>query len=71
MRERDWLPKGSAHSNAKLTEDDVKLILALNQERLEIRKRLKQVSIEAIANKFDMSPTVIGRIVNGHSWRHV
>ena len=35
-RERDWLPKGSKHHNAKLTEDDVKLILELNKERLEI-----------------------------------
>lgn len=71
LNREPWQPKGSKHFHAKLTEEDVKLILALNEERLEIRKKLKEVSIEGIARKFDMSPSVIGRIVRGHAWRHV
>jgi hypothetical protein len=70
-RERDWLPKGSRHWNAKLTEYDVKLILELDEERREIRQRLQDLKIAKIAEKFDVSATVISRIVNGHEWRHV
>lgn len=70
-RERDWLPKGSKHHNAKLTEDDVKLILELNKERLEIRRKLQGVTIGAIAEKFGVSPSVINHIVLGDAWTHV
>lgn len=67
----DWLPKGSKHWKAKLTEEDVELILALNQERLRLREELSRVTTVAMAEKFGVSNSVISRICAGHDWRHV
>jgi hypothetical protein len=67
----DWLPKGSQHWNSKLTEDDVRLILALNEERLRLREELSRVTTTAMAEKFGVATSVICRICAGHDWRHV
>ena len=59
MRGRDNLPLGSNHGNAKLTEDDVRLIRASDQlHRL-------------LATQFGVSRQVIGRVKSRDIWKHV
>ena len=64
-------PRGSRHWNAKLTEEDVELILALNSERLRLKEELSRVTTTAMADKFGVSVSVICRIASGHDWTHV
>ena len=54
--------KGSKHYRAILTEDDVRLILALYADG---------VSQAEIGRKFETSRQLIHDIVHGKSWRHV
>lgn len=70
-RERNWLPRGSQHHNAKLTEEDVKLIIELGEERLRLKAELEKVKQSAVAEKFGVVASVISRIQNAHDWRHV
>jgi hypothetical protein len=53
---------GEKHHSAKLTEDDVRLIDALLNESLSLRK---------IAEKFDVSHQVIWAISTGRTWNHI
>ena len=73
MRERDWLPKGSKHWRAKLSEDDVRLILELNDLRVQKKQELDQLSQRKIAEKFGISPQRVWEICNqwDGAWRHV
>ena len=64
-------PRGSKHWNSKLTEEDVELILALNQERLRLKEELSRVTTTAMAEKFGVSGSVICRICSGNDWVHV
>lgn len=54
--------KGSRHWNAKLNEDDVRLILKLLEEG---------VAQCDIAKKFEVGRHIIHNIARGRSWRHV
>ena len=63
--------KGSKHHNAKVTEEDVKLILELYEEGQIIRKRLQSLSMKGIGEKFGIKPQTVYDIVSGRSWRHV
>lgn len=65
--------KGSKHHNAKITEDDVRLILELDQERRRVKALLDSLSQRAIAEKFGISKQRVWEIVNAHqgAWSHV
>lgn len=54
--------KGETHTNAKLTEADVKAIRALRAEGMKLR---------TIAERFPVSYVAIYNVVSGRSWRHV
>ena len=71
--DRPYLPRGSKHHNAKLNEDDVKLILELNKERLILKERLHEMSHAKIAEKFGISKQRVWEICNSWNgaWRHV
>jgi transcriptional regulator with XRE-family HTH domain len=58
---------------AKLTEDDVRMIIELNEERMLLRKKLNGLSQKAIADKFGVSQQRICEIVNQSrgAWSHV
>jgi len=63
--------KGSKHHNAKITEEDVVLILELYAEGQLLRERLKTLSMKGIGEKFGIKPQTVYDIVSGRSWRHV
>ena len=63
--ERDRAPKGSGHSNSKLSESDVIYC------REDYVRRSKLFGSGALAEKFGVSPFVIPQAVRGLSWRHV
>lgn len=83
--ERHWMPKGSQHHAAKLTEEDAKLILELLAEKkriLDRRKELeaesrklwkeaKQLTISKIAEKFGVRDATISDISERKTWTHV
>jgi predicted DNA-binding protein (UPF0251 family) len=73
MRERDWLPRGSKHWCSKLTEDDVRLILELNELRLQKKAELDELSQSKIAEKFGISKQRVWEICSAYkgAWRHV
>jgi hypothetical protein len=54
-------PRGSQHSRAKLTEDDVRTMVALSVE-----KRQSQ-----IARDFGVSDALVSLILRGKAWKHV
>jgi hypothetical protein len=72
-RERDWLPKGSKHWNSKLTEDDVRLIVQLNDLREQKKQELAELSQRKIGEKFGISSQRVWEICNqwDGAWRHV
>ena len=53
--------KGERHHKAKLTEEDVRLIIDLHPE----------VSTRKLAEKFEVSQSAVARILNCRSWKHV
>lgn len=52
--------RGEAHYRAKLTEDDVTLIMHCHEEGISTRQ---------LAVKFEVSQSTIAKIVSGRSWR--
>jgi hypothetical protein len=56
------LTKGQYHHKAKLTDDDVKLILALYDEG---------ISQSELSRKFDVARQTIHVIVHRRQWRHL
>ena len=54
--------KGSKHWKSKLVEDDIVLIRALADEGLTRAE---------IAEKFEVSPQTVSKIVNRQIWSHV
>jgi DNA-binding XRE family transcriptional regulator len=55
--------RGSEHSKAKLTEDDVRYIRNYYFQ--------KEVTQTALAQKFGVSAQTINGIIKGREWRHV
>lgn len=63
--------RGSAHPLAKLTEHDVRLILQLAAERRQLLDAASRLSTTRLAEKFDVAPSTIERIIYGERWGHV
>jgi hypothetical protein len=49
----------------KLSDDDVKLILSLDNERHLMRKRMKALTVDAICDKFGISHSYYYNLING------
>lgn len=65
------MPQGSRHHAAKITEEDVKLIRELDQERRALEAKVKGLSQSAIADKFNISKQRVWEICSGGGWSHV
>lgn len=64
--------RGVECSQAKLTDDDVRLIRELwAYKQREKAKLERDLSIAAIAAKFDVSVRAIERVLNRETWSHV
>ncbi len=61
---------GVDHWNAKLTEDDVRLIRALVEERAMHLAEARKLTDAAIAEKFEVHPNTIWKVYRT-SWTHV
>jgi DNA-binding XRE family transcriptional regulator len=70
-RERDYLPKGSQHHNAKINEEDAVHILELIEMRKELMREASQLTLEAIAEKFGVSKQTVADISIGKTWKHI
>ena len=55
----------------KLTEDDIRLIRALTDEREKLLEAASRVSDRALAEKFDVSKSTIHCIAKRQKWVHV
>jgi len=62
--------RGSQLPHAKLTEDDVRLIREIVDEREAMRRRLKTMTNAAIARKFGVHLRTIDRVATGETWIH-
>lgn len=65
--------RGSRHHAAKLTEDDVLMIIELDRERRRLKAEMESLSLTAIAEKFGVSKQRVWEIVNCRkgAWGHV
>lgn len=54
-------PKGSAHPNAVLTEDDVRTL----------RSESKHYTIDALADRYGIHRGHVIKILQGQAWKHV
>jgi len=62
--------RGERHYNAKLTDEDVRLIRKSEIERRRLREELAQLSNRALADKFGVTQRCIERVL-GEGWSHV
>ena len=56
---------------SKLTEDDVRLIRGLVDERVRLRQEASLLSNAHIADKFGVSKRAIDRVTAGETWVYV
>lgn len=58
-------------SKRKLTEDDVRLIRQCHNEKVKLRKEIKQLENLALAEKFDVTPSTIADICAYKRYKNV
>ena len=63
--------RGSQRKDAKLTEDDVRLIRAMIEERRLLKEQLQRITSQRIAEKFEVSINTIYSISQEKAWLHV
>lgn len=63
--------RGTDHPLSKLTDDDVRLILACVAERERLRKEANRLSNEALAVKFNVHLRTIDRVTCRKGWFHI
>jgi len=59
------------HRTCKLTEDDVRLIRELTDERERLLTAASKVSDRALAEKFEVSKSTIHCIAKRYKWAHI
>lgn len=63
--------RGSEHPNAKLTEEKVREILAVVEERERLKLKLKGMTNAALARRYNVHLRNMDKIVSGETWSHV
>lgn len=63
--------RGADRWNAKLTEDDVRLIRALVDERAMHLAEARKLTDAVIAEKFEIHPNTVRKIIDGAAWGHL
>lgn len=63
--------RGSERKDAKLTENDVRLIREMLDERKRLKSQLKLISSKTLAEKFEVSVHTIHAISQEKTWLHV
>jgi hypothetical protein len=62
---------GEQHYNCKLTRQDVLLIRLARLERKRLLDEIKQLSYEALAEKFGVKKSAVYEAAHGITWRSV
>jgi len=62
---------GVNHPQAKLTEQDVRNIRELLAIRENLRNKLANLTIQAIADKFEIHEGHVRKIASRDSWSHI
>ncbi len=68
---RTKVKRGSALPQAKLDEDDVRLIRSIVADRTELDRRRAAMTNRALAEKFGVTHSCIDKITEGMAWAHV
>ena len=63
--------RGSDRWNAKLTDDDVRLMRELVAERERLLAEARKLSDKEIAAKFEVHPNTVWKVCKRDSWSHV
>lgn len=63
--------RGSDLPQAKLNDDDVRLIRAAVRERDRLKREASELSNYALARKFGVHTRTVEKITQGESWAHV
>ena len=63
--------RGSELPQAKLTEDDVRLIRQAVEERERLRAEASRLTNKSLAGFFNVHQRTIDKITEGHGWTHV
>lgn len=63
--------RGEGHYKARLTDGDVLVLRQIAAERRTLLARLAAISNRALAEKFDVTPSCIERVIYGQTWSHV
>lgn len=63
--------RGTDHPLSKLTEDDVRLILAAVDERERLRAEANRLSNKSLAQRICVSLRTVDRITQAKGWKHV
>ena len=71
MRKYSKLRRGEDHPSSVLTEEDVRLLRALYREGERLRKEARDLSLDKIAEKFNISRSTAHEAVTRKTWRHV
>lgn len=61
-------PRGEQHYRCKLTDEDVRLILSLIEERELLYRKAKALSNRVLGEKFEVSHKTIEKIAAGYRW---
>lgn len=65
------IKRGQQLPQAKLTDEDVRLLFQCVAERERLRKEANELSNEALARKFEVHPRTIEKVLRRESWIHV
>lgn len=71
MAKAKKIMRGSGHYRAKLTEDDVRLILELKAERDRLIAEAKKITTKRLADKFGVHEKTVQRVFYRGGWGHV
>ena len=63
--------RGEQLPQAKLTEADVRLIMATVEERDRLKARLSRMTNAALAERLGVSRRAVDRVTAGETWGHV
>lgn len=63
--------RGSELPQSKLTDDDVRLILAVVDEREALKRQLSELTNAKLAEKFEVHRRTIDRVTAYEGWTHV
>lgn len=65
------IKRGQQLKHSKLTDEDVRLLRKCAAERERLRKEANELSNKRLAEKFDVHPRTIEKVLQGFTWFHV